>query len=415
MLKSPDTDHRRDRVVRAALIGLVVVGLAFCATFTRAQARSTAAAPPRSTAAALRGELQGFLQRHGGAEHFSGIALRITRPGTPSISVQAGTTRLDGGRPLTAQDVWQIGSNTKAFTSVAMLKLEAAGRLSLDDRVGRWLPRYRAWRDVTIRQLLSMTSAIPDFTDTPAFLRALSADPNRRFTAAQELAYVKDLPLVHEGYWYSNTNYVLAQLIIARVSHESYFRDVQSRVIAPLGLRHTCFAPETCPAGIAREMPAGYSELSTVPALVGKAVPKLNVTAAQGAGGLVSSLPDLLRWERALYDGRILPAAEQHQLTSLVSVRTGRPIGSVTPADPEGFGLGVIRTILPGIGAVWIYPGATYGYIVAHVFVPDTGLALAIAVNSDDQSANGLTELVGKLYATLESTTTSTGTASGKG
>jgi D-alanyl-D-alanine carboxypeptidase len=419
MLKLPDRGQRRDRVVRAALVGLVVVGLAVCAMVASAGTRATAAAPRATTADAVRGEITSFLHQHGRAEHFSAIALRVTRPGSSPISVQAGTTRWHGGRPLAAQAVWQIGSNTKAFTSVALLKLEAAGKLSIDDRIGRWLPQYPAWRHVTIRQLLSMTSGIPDFTGTRAFLHTLNAHPDQRFTAAQDLSYVKHLPLGPKTWAYSNTDYVLAQLIIAQVSRESYFRYVQTRVIAPLGLHHTCFAPETCRARIASEMPAGYSELSKLPGLLGKPLPKLNVTDAQGAGGLVSSLPDLLKWERALYDGHILPAAQQRQLTTLVSERTGRQIGSVTPADPTGFGLGLTRMILPGIGSVWMYPGATYGYLVGHIFDPRTGLALAIAVNSDDQTNNGangqaalLTGLAGQLYATLEDTTAPTAATS---
>jgi D-alanyl-D-alanine carboxypeptidase len=399
MKESPRRRRTRHRVVTPVLIGLAIAGSAVPATAAAARPRAGDAEPRSSIVNGLRGDIQTFLQQRAGPDHLSAVSLRVTRPGTRPIDLQAGTTRWHGGQPVTSRTLWQIGSNTKAFTSVALLKLEAKGRLSINDRIGTWLPQYPAWRNITIKQLLSMTSAIPDYAGRPAFLHALDVDPDHTFTAAQELSYVKDLPLRHAGYGYSNTNFVLAELIIARASRESYFRDVQTQVIDPLRLHNTCFAPETCPASVAREMPDGYSEQSVLPAHRGVAVPKLNVTSAQGAGGLVSSLPDLLSWERALYDGRILPAAQQRQLTSLVSKRTGRSIRSVTPSDPMGFGLGVKQAIYPVIGRAWYYDGATWGYIVLHVFVPRTGIAFAVAVNSDYDDASDLQGLAEAIYA----------------
>jgi hypothetical protein len=101
----------------------------------------------------------------------------------------------------------------------------------------------------------------------------------------------------------------------------------------PLRLSSTCLAPYTCPASDAALMPTGYLYIAGVPAsLLGQAMPALALTEDQGAGGIVTSLADLTTWDRALYQGQLLPPPQQRQLESLVSVAAGKPIGNTTLA-----------------------------------------------------------------------------------
>src|SRR3712207_6349747 len=126
----------------------------------------------------LQSDVDGFLSARGAAEHVSAVALSVSLPGEGStIDVSAGTMRFGGAQPVPADSLWQIGSNTKAFTSVVLLQLEAEGRLSIEDTVGTWLPQYPQWRDVTIRRLLNMTSGIPTYDEHPAFLADYAVDP----------------------------------------------------------------------------------------------------------------------------------------------------------------------------------------------------------------------------------------------
>jgi len=137
----------------------------------------------------------------------------------------------------------------------------------------------------------------------PAFVAALAADPRANFSAARLVSYVTGLPLGPAGYVYSDTNYILAQMIIERVTHDSYADQLTRRIINPLGLRSMCYAPYTCPAADATRMPTGYFEMPGAPSLLGQPMPPLALTWAQGAGAIVSSLQDMTTWDRDLYQG----------------------------------------------------------------------------------------------------------------
>ena len=374
---------RNNLAAAAATCALLAAGtLSFGAT------SASASQPGRSTAtlgAALGGDLNRYLTDRRTAEHISTVSLRVTFAGSrPPISVATGTASYGGGPPVTAGALWQIGSNTKAFTAVILLQLEAEGKLSISDPIGTWLPQYPAWRHITIRQLLDMTSRIPDYLYQPAFASAFAANQGTRFTPARLVSYVAGLPLGPVGYHYTNTDYILAQMIIQKVTHDSYADQLTKRIVTPLRLSTTCLAPYTCPAADAGRVPAGYFYIAGgPPSLIGKAMPPLGLTWAQAAGGIVSSLADMTTWDRDLYQGRLLPARQQHELEALVSQATGKPILRTTLANPLGYGLGVAQAIFPGpTGNFWYYEGQAFGARVLQMYFPRSGMLIALAVNS---------------------------------
>jgi D-alanyl-D-alanine carboxypeptidase len=130
-------------------------------------------------------------------------------------------------------------------------------------------------------------------------------------------------------------------------------------------------------------------------------MPPLALTWAQGAGGIISSLADVTTWDRALYSGQLLPPRQQHQLESLVSEATGKPIARTTLADPIGYGLGVTQQISSQTGIYWAYEGETYGYRVEHLYFPRSGMIIALAVNSATGN-DDLADLAGSVYQTLQ-------------
>ncbi len=190
-------------------------------------------------------------------------------------------------------------------------------------------------------------------------------------------------------------------MIIERVTHDSYADQLTRRILIPLRLHTTCLAPYTCPSSDAARMPAGYFYLAGLaPSLFGKAMPRLALTWAQATGGIVSSLADLTTWDRALYQGRLLRPRQQHQLESLVSEATGKPIRRTTAADPSGYGLGVQQVFNPQTGSFWAYEGQAFGARLIQYYFPRTGLLIAVAANSSATS-DGLSDLSGAVYQTL--------------
>ncbi len=357
----------------------------------------------------MKSEVEDYLSSQGAAQHFSGVSLRVTFPGDkPSINLPVGTTLYGGGEPLSKANLWQIGSNTKAFTSVMLLQLEAEHKLSIHDTVGKWLPRYRAWRHVTIKHLLDMTSRIPDYLGVPAFFRAYAADPRTEFSSRRLVSYAmhaRPRRGHHHPWSYSNTNYILAGMILEKATHDTYAHQLEKRIIKPLGLRTLTYSTKRYPRAFTDGLPAGYFFDDTVPPmapLLGHDLRRFNLSYARSAGGIVSSLKDATKWERALYNGRMLPRRQQRELESVVSETTGKPIKRPTGEDYLGYGLGVEEAASRHFGVVWEYEGQTFGNLVFHVYVPRSGTLLAVAVNSSGRGWRGFESLGGLASSVLE-------------
>jgi D-alanyl-D-alanine carboxypeptidase len=351
----------------------------------------------------LRADLGAYLHERGAVEHISGASLSVNLPDPRrTIDVSAGTTTFGGSVPVRPDSVWQIGSNTKAFTAVLLLQLEAEHRLSIDDTLGTWLPQYPQWRDVTIRRLLNMTSGIATYDDQPAWYADYAADPQTYFSPERLVGYVLDAAAT-SGYSYSNTNYVLAEMIIEQVTGTSYQEQLYRRIIEPLRLHDLHYRPHLYPPWVTSREPAGYffNDQFPLPQLLGQDVSRDTLSWARSAGGIISTISDMTRWERALYSGRLLPPRQQAELESLVSTTTSQPITRTSATDPQGFGLGIAQLTDEELGTFWFYEGETLGFRAVHAYFPDSGLIIAFGLNSataDDQIAT----LMKTVYDTLQ-------------
>jgi len=281
---------------------------------------SPAAQNTAALKAALQGDLNAYLKERGAKEHLSSLSLSVSlAKDAPAIDLTAGTTRYGPGPPVTPTSLYQIGSNTKAFTAVAVLQLEAQGRLSIDAPIGKYLPQYPAYGKITLRQLLSMTGGLPTYDDSPAWYAMYARDPmaNVATSALIKLVYPKFQSTPGTKYAYSNTGYLLAQEIVAARSASRSFAAEIDRIIASVGLKNTYYTSHLYPAAIANRVVAGYYENDDpgFVTLIGKNVTPDSLSWAQGAGSIVSTPEDLTVWARALYQGTtLLPPKQKAEL-----------------------------------------------------------------------------------------------------
>ncbi len=397
---------RAARLARMAVVGALIAGLP---NLGIAQSTTSQRDTP-ALRAALQHDLDAYLKDRGPQEHLSSLSLSVSlAKGRPAINLTAGTTRYGSGPPVTPASLYQIGSNTKAFTAVAILQLEAQGRLSIDTGIGKYLPQYPAYAKLTLRQLLSMTGGIDSYDNTPAWDAMYAKNPMANVATGTliRLVYPKFMSTPGTKYAYSNTGYLLAQEIVAARSRSKNFATEIARIIASVGLKNTFYTLNLYPAPIAQRVVAGYYENDDpgFGRFIGKNVTPYSLSWAQGAGSIVSTPEDLTVWARALYQGTtLLPAKQRAELLSLISTKTAKPLAKATSDDPSGFGLGVAQKYGSDFGAFWFYQGETLGFRAAHVYFPGSGLVLAIFANSRPVEKNSnVAQLFKSLYDTIQS------------
>jgi D-alanyl-D-alanine carboxypeptidase len=300
-------------------------------------------------------------------------------------STTAGVGDLRTGKPRSTADRYRVGSITKTFVATVLLQLEAEGRLSLDDTVDQWLPGVvrghgHDGRHITVRQLLNHTSGIYSYTADEDFGRAYFTkdgfDRHRydTLTPRQLVAVaMKHKPDFAPGTsWnYSNTNYVVAGMIIEKVTGHAYATEIQRRVIDPLHLTATSLpgTKVTVPQPSSR----AYSKF------IDRTGPTYDVTAlnpslASSAGEMISNSADLDRFYSALLRGKLLPA---HQLKEMkTTVGTGI-------APNVRYGLGLMDTTLSCGVHVWGHSGGIHGSTSEADVTADGRHALALNFNGD--------------------------------
>ena len=361
--------------------------------------------------------LDAWLTARAPIEKATGIAAYISFGAAgPAIEAFAGKVGRDpAAKPVDQDALYQMGSTSKSFTAAVILQLEAAGKLSIYDTLSMWLPEYSAWKDVTVRRLLNMTSGIPNYSETEWMSRVWAKEPMRDLSLKElaDAAYpsaTNQLP-VSEGYHYSNTNYILAAMVAEKASGKSFTDLVHQLVIGPFGLTSTFYEASTYPDPVIKRLSHGYFENKACTEyqpncmeswnlpVVGRDVRDMSTSWMQSAGGAVSNARDVDRWMRAVFGGKVVPPKQQQQWMELVSTKTGEPIGRVSADEQEGFALGLARRILGPLGAQWFYEGESLGYRTIYVWIADQDLMITVQTNSQPpEGTDKLGEAVNTVY-----------------
>ncbi|MFJ4670070.1 serine hydrolase domain-containing protein [Kitasatospora purpeofusca] len=368
------------RLVRYAMTATATAGLALTAL-----APAPAAAAPQPDAARQRPDvvqqrLDALVKEDGMPAALATVKGRDGRNRTYT----AGVGDLATGARVPVDGQIRAGSNTKAFVAVVVLQLVAEGKVGLDTAVDTYLPGLLRGdgidgRSITVRQLLQHTSGLPDYMDAPA-LADFTTIQYRWFEPRELLdgALVQKARFPAGTDWeYSNTNYLVAGLLIQKVTGRPFGEEVTKRVVDRIGLRHT-YVPAAGETGLREAHPHGY--LRTAPDAPLVDYTEMDSSMAWAAGAVVSTNTDLNAFYGALLGGRLLPAAQLAQMRTTV------------PAELLGegvrYGLGIQSRPLTCGGLVWGHGGTSPGFRTRGGVTED-GRAVNITVTVIPDAATG--------------------------
>ncbi len=299
------------------------------------------------------------------APHFKadepGATVIVTRNGKTLYRSAFGLANLEKKTPLKPDDLLRIGSITKQFTAVSILILSDQGKLNLADPITKHLTDYPKTGDaVTIEHLLTHTSGVPSYTDSPEY----GASMTKTVSVNEMIDRFKDLPLrfTPGSRWeYSNSGYFLLGAIIERVAGGSYADFVAKNIFDPLAMKDSAYE------GFERsgkKRVEGYADKSTV-------ARPLDMSQPYAAGSLLSTVDDLAKWDAAIAAGKILkPATWKRAFTPFV----------LTDGGKTAYGHGWQLRKLQDEDAI-VHGGGINGFASYGILVPKSKIYAAMLAN----------------------------------
>lgn len=297
-----------------------------------------------------------------------GAAVIVVDDGKPVYAAGRGLADVAAKRPITPDTVFRLGSITKQFAAAIMLQLVDEGKVSLDDKLSKFLPDYpQPGADATVAQLLNHTVGVQSYTGIPGWM--VEANTNKAYTTEQMIAQFKDLPAPSkpgEKFEYNNSGYVLVGAVIEQVTGKPWYQNVEERIARPLGLRtirYGVLESET------PNMAVGYTHAE------GKVAPaqKIHMSVPHAAGALIGSVEDLAKWGAALHHGKVIPAA----LYAKMIAPTALPGGG-----SEQYGFGIAPRDLRGHAGIG-HGGGIFGFATDSIYLPKEDVFVAVFANSD--------------------------------
>jgi len=299
-----------------------------------------------------------------------------------------GKADIEKGTAIDTVDRVRIASNTKPFVATVVLQLVQEGKLSLDDRLDKYVPIVKDAKDITIRQVLQMTSGTYSFTEDPEFDAAFTADPLMKLTPEQEV----EIANRHDNYFppgqgwhYSDTNYEIAGMVIEKVTGNKVEDEVRKRIIEPLGLDNTVFP-------VTPDMSGRHSKGYVLQD--GKLVDytRIEPSVPWAGGAMISNLEDMKAWAAALASGSLLDKKMHAEQMKTVPMGKG----------PSAYGLGVLNT-----GGFWGHQGSIFGFNSVFLRDPERDATFVVftnkSTNSSMESVPIVTALIKMLYPESQS------------
>ena len=319
-----------------------------------------------------------YIQNEMELHRIPGVALTIVQNGQAIKTAAYGMANLELSAPVKPETVFEIGSVTKQFTAAGILLLAQDGKLSVDDKISRHLQHTpRAWRNVTIRHLLTHTSGIKSYTGLDGF------QLTRHLTQAQFIRAIGRHPLEFPpgtSWKYSNTGFSLLGYIIENVSGQNYWDFMSQRIFQPLGMNATT---NRLPSLIIPNRASGYEQTNHV-----HVNRDYDLTEVFSAGAIASTVGDLAKWNAALDGDKLLNAASKEQMWTEAKLKNGKP---------TKYGFGWFLDTVEGHKNIG-HGGSTSGFSATIQRFPDDRLAVIVLTNTDEQIASTLAKKIATFY-----------------
>lgn len=299
-----------------------------------------------------------------------GVALLVARGDHLLYKGARGMASIELGVPLSAEQVFRIGSVTKQFAAAALLKLIDEGRAQLDDPLSKFLPDYPKGGAITLQQLLNHSSGIKSYTGIPGYM----GNPVRRDLSTQQmLAEFKDLPgdFAPGASWrYNNSGYVLVGAVIEAITGKPWHQYLDEALLAPNQLSGISYPGET---RVIKGMVSGYG-FDAGQGVVGAGL--LSMTQPHAAGALVSNAENLWRWNQALHGGKLISAASYKRMSTPEAAAQGARYG-------YGISLGQLR------GEPMLqHGGGIHGFVSSLAYLPQSKVSIVLLRNSTGPGFN---------------------------
>jgi CubicO group peptidase (beta-lactamase class C family) len=277
---------------------------------------------------AIETRVDAYIKNEMQAQQIPGLSLAVIKDGRIVLAKGYGLANVEHQVPVKPETVFQSGSIGKQFTATAVMMLIEERKLSLDDKIMKYFPDGpEAWRNITVRHLLTHTSGLTDYPE--------DFDMRRDYTEDDLYQRIKSVPLAFqpgEKWSYSNLAYVMLGILIHKVSGKFYGDFLQERVFKPLDMSTARVISE---ADIVPNRAAGYRLADGQLKNQNWVSPSLNTTAD---GALYLTVYDMAKWDAALYTEKLLKRSSLDQMWTPVKLNDGK-------THPYGFGwaLGEVR------------------------------------------------------------------------
>lgn len=299
-------------------------------------------------------------------------SLAVVKDGKVVYAQAYGIARLEPRLPATTEMAYSIGSISKQFTATAVLMLQQQGKLSLDDKISKWLPDLTRANDITLRQVLSMISGYQDYAPQDYMI----PEWEKPISAQQILDRWAHIPLDFEPgtkWQYSNTNYVIAGYIVEKVSGQPLFAYIREHILTPLGMAS---ALDTNAKRLPDNDPQGYFRYALGPL---RPAPHEGPGWMFAAGELAMTPNDLAKWDISVMNESLLKPASYLAMETETLLKNG--VGT-------RYGLGMSVSSTRG-HRILEHSGEVSGFVSDNIVLPDDKFAVAVLTNQDAIGAAG--------------------------